>query len=481
MVTGADNRPAPPRDPPRLRRRDRRPRRWWPLALAGGLAAIVLGVTAAILNPFDLSRLSFPGSADQWAPVPDDSATTMPPTADSTFSSPAPTSSGVPSRPGGASPAASAPAPASTPRPTPFAGRLRSTAGWMAIFDNQWPGDRAEAEAWSRSTDSWDHYGLSYSIDALTAAYLATGREASIDEGLGLLENVVASAKPSSQLPTSTYKDGYLGWVSAQENGNEVPLYESYLWRYGTGLLRVIHDDPQLWQDTALRARYTAVLAFVERNVFEKWQARGADENIFRSRAHMASHWALIALQLSRITTDETRRRTYLDTVRAIDTDLPNAPSSLRGQLRMNPRYPGAYVWSDEWGRTGGRAQDVSHGNAVIAYVVEANAAGMDWTDRDLQRFVNTFTEAIWPATPRPGQPEGADAVDGNGEGNGWFSDGFVKLGRFDPVLQQRLERHDVGRSVQFLANNALNVALLACHGIAPSAAPSTTPACRLE
>jgi len=348
------------------------------------------------------------------------------------------------------------------------------------MFEKQWAGERAEAEALSRSADSWDHYGLSYSVDALSAAYLATGRAEFIDDGLELLENVVSTAKRSADLPSSSYRDEYRGWVSAQENGDEVALYESYLWRYGTGLLRVIRQDPVLWQDQRRQDRYGAVLAFAERNIFEKWRARGADENIFRSRTHMAAHWALIALELARITTDPDRRKVYLDVKRAIDTDLPNAPSSLRGQLRLNPRYPSAYVWSDEWGRTGGRAQDVSHGNAVITYVVAAYEAKAGWTDRDMARFVQTFTQAIWPATPREGQPKGADSVDGTGVGNGWFSDGFVKLGRFDPRLQQRLESHDVGRSVQFLANNALNVALLACAGIAPSAAPRSTPACRL-
>jgi len=436
---------------------------------------LALAVLASGLTPLDLSRLPFPGTAgssEQWAPVPDDTSAGLAASSAATSSSRAPSAATTSPPTSGV---------ASTRAATPFPGTLRSAQAWAAMFAAQWTGERAQAEAWSRSADSWDHYGLSYSVDALTAAYLATGRAEYIDEGLRLLENVVASAKPSTDLPTSTFRDQYRGWVSAQENGKEVPLYESYLWRYGTGLLRVIRQDPELWQDQARQARYTAVLAFVERNVVEKWQARGADENIYRSRTHLVAHWALICLQLSRITTDDQRRRSYLATMQAIDNDLPNAPSSLRGQLRMNPRYPAAYVWSDEWGKTGGRAQDMSHGNGVIAYVVEAHAAKVDWTDRDMDRFVHTFTDAIWPATPRAGQPEGADAVDGTGTGNGWFSDGFVKLGRFDPVLQQRLETHDVGRSVQFLANNALNVALLACQGIAPSAAPRTTPACRLS
>jgi hypothetical protein len=374
---------------------------------------------------------------------------------------------------------ASTPATSPSPSPARYPGTLRSVAEWAAMFDDQWAGERAQTETASLSGDSWDHYNLSYSIDGLTAVYLATGRADYVDEGLRLLENVVSTAQRSADLSSSNHRDGYRGWVSAQENGREVPLYESYFWRYGAGLLRVVRQDARLWEDPARQARVGALREFAEREVFEKWWTRGAEENIYRSRTHMAAHWALIALELSRITPDESRRQRYLSTVQAIDTDLPNAPSSLRGQLRFNPRHPAAYVWSDEWGRVGGRAQDVSHGNAVIAYVVTANAAGSGWTDADMSRFVQTFTQAIWPAAPREGQPEGADAVDGSGAGNGWFSDGFVKLGRFDPALLKRLETHDVGRSVQFAGNNALNAAILACRGIAPSAAPRSTPICR--
>jgi hypothetical protein len=435
--------------PQRRRRWTGRRRR--PALIAAGLAVVTIAaVTVRGSWPFDSSAVSIPGisqgSAGQWPPVPEP----------------------TPGRPSSLPPVAA------------FTGTLRTAEEWASMFAEQWRGERPVAEALSTSADSWDHYNLSYDVDALTAAYLATGRTEYIDEGLRLLDNVMSTARRSADLPTSDHRDDYLGWVSAEEGGREVPLYESYLWRYATGLLRVIEQDPLLRQDPTRQARYGAALAFAERNIFEKWQLRGADDNIFRSRTHMAAHWALIALELSQITTDADRRRTYLDTMHAIDTDMPNEPSSLREQVRLNPRYPTAYVWSDEWGKTGGRAQDVSHGNAVIAYVVAANAARSDWTDVDMHRFLQTFTLAVWPATPRKGQPEGADSVDGKGVGNGWFSDGFVKLGRFDPELQRRLETHDVGRSVQFLANNALNVSILACRGIAPSAAPRTTPVCRL-
>ena len=46
-------------------------------------------------------------------------------------------------------------------------------------------------------------------------------------------------------------------------------------------------------------------------------------------------------------------------------------------------------------------------------------------------------------------------------DGDGWFNDGLMKLGRYDIGLQRRLETHLVGRNSQFFANGALNVRLL--------------------
>jgi|GEM_PF-3333273 len=40
---------------------------------------------------------------------------------------------------------------------------------------------------------------------------------------------------------------------------------------------------------------------------------------------------------------------------------------------------------------------------------------------------------------------------------NGWFTDGLIKLGRFDKSLQLRIEELKKGRNTQFLENRALN------------------------
>jgi hypothetical protein len=98
----------------------------------------------------------------------------------------------------------------------------------------------------------------------------------------------------------------------------------------------------------------------------------------------------------------------------------------------------------------------VSHGNGVIAYVVEGRDRGRPWTGADMAAFSALLTKVIWP-----GGTAYRAFVDGTGTDNGWFSDGFVKLGRYDAAVQLRLEQHQVVND-QFAANMALNARILA-------------------
>ena len=328
------------------------------------------------------------------------------------------------------------PPPSTSPPP---AVNLKSVAAWTGVFQQSWDYQLQNSLPLSQSEDSWDHYDLSYSVDSCVAMYRATDEARYLDRALQFVENVAAAARPSKSLPHSSFHDKYLGWASSKsgEGGDEVPLYESYFWRYGTALL------------AAMRAagvqndRYRRLLAFAETNIFEKWYSRGANDTIYRDRTHLAAHWALIALNLSRVTTDATRKTRYLEVAATID-------QRLRRQLRRNPVEPTAYFWSDRWGSAKRPGQDVSHGNGVMAYVVEAN-----WTSMPMTAFSSLLTHVIWP-----GGTTYRGYVDGSGSDNGWFADGFVKLGRFDPATQMRLDQHRVVND-QFAANMALNARIL--------------------
>jgi hypothetical protein len=353
--------------------------------------------------------------------------------------------------PGREVPAAMEPLPlpiATTAKPVPPTA-IKPVAHWAGVFLGGWDYQYANSLPQSRSADSWDHYNLSYSVDACIAMFRATGERRYLDRALEFTENVAGSAVPSNTLRRSKFRDDYRGWASSRsgEGGDEVPLYESYFWRYGTALLLAMRDDPAVYADPKYRARHDRLLAFAETHVFAKWYGRGTRENIYRDRTHMASHWALIALNLSVLTTDAGRKSRYTTVVGEID-------QRLRGQLRRNPVEPTAYFWSDVWGTARRPGQDVGHGNGVLAYVLEAHDRGTFWTDADLAAFTAVL-KVIWP-----GGRTYRGYLDGTGSDNGWLSDGFVKLGRTDPAAQLRLETHEVVND-QFAANMALNAKIL--------------------
>jgi hypothetical protein len=360
------------------------------------------------------------------------------------------TSSGPPSAPQAPQP----PPPAQAQPADP----LLPVAHWQALFDADADALHADTEQLSRSADSIDFYQLAYSIDGLGSMFAATGDIAYARQGLRYISNMIQTARPSSSLPTSNFRDDFRGWVSASNGGEETPLYESYAWRYVTRLLRMV--EPTLAEAPAdIREQYARILAFTEVDIVDKWLDRGADENIYRSRTHMAAHWAMIALDVSRLTDDADRRARCLEIVENIDEHLPNYPSSLRDQLRPHPGDPTAYWWSDVWGETDGPGQDVSHGSGVLAYVVESRDLDGAWSALDVARLSRTLTEFVM------GTPGNYPAyIDGSGQANGWIADGWVKLGRYDPATQALLESYPV-QNVQYYAAMAENVSVLAQRG----------------
>ncbi|MBZ4373699.1 hypothetical protein [Corallococcus sp. AS-1-6] len=379
----------------------------------------------------------------------------------------------APSEPGSeaapSTPEADAPASAEVPAPSTgeeglgsnaqAAVSLRTVAGWETLFLNRWNSEHTSSFLpMSKSLDSWQFYNLAYGIDGNTAMYRATGKTQYMDRALLYVNNVVNNAKVSSSLPRSQFKDSYMGWASARSDtlGQEVPLFESYCWRYVTRMLRTIRETPALYGNATYKAQYDKLLAFTERNMFEKWLKRGANSYIYRVNTHMASHWAYISMDLSMMTTDATKKAQYLTVFNNINRDMPNNTSSLRGQLMTSPVNANAYFWAAEWGSKKRPGQDVAHGNGVMAYLVEAHDAGMEWTDADMRKFVVTLNNVIWPSAKKY-----ANYVDGTGSGTGWFNDGLMKLGRYNATLQQRLETHTVGNNTQYYGNGALNAKLL--------------------
>lgn len=351
------------------------------------------------------------------------------------------------------------------PIPTVAPGSSESTAGlknvayWQQQYDEAFKSSDVEATRLSLSGDSWDQYGLAYEVDAAVSMFSATGDTKYLDQALKYTNNVISTAKPSKNLKASHWKDGYLGWSSFQnldpgEQPDEFPLYESYMWRYVTNMLVAMKQNPTVMADGKYKAQYDKVLSFTTKNIFDKWYARSVDDNIYRQNAHMASHWAMISMDLSLVDTDAARVAKAKTIYTNIDNGMPNYNGGSLHKL-MRKQSDGSYVFYGEFDGTP-RLEDVSHGNGVMAYVVHANSLGIDWTSADMKAFSATLDRRVWPSANKY-----AELVDGTGSDNGWLNDGWLDLGRYDAALQKRLEGHSVARGTQFFASLALNAKLL--------------------
>lgn len=334
---------------------------------------------------------------------------------------------------------------------------------WEVQFLKYWQSEYNKCEPYSLAEDSWPGYSLAYCIDANTSMFLATGKSSYLDRALVYINNRIKVAKPSHTFQLSQYKDDYLTWVNHShtelgDDGKEYPLFEAYLWRYVGHLLRVMRETDTIYSNPEYRSQYQEILDFTEKHIFQKWYSRGL-YHIYPVRTHMASHWAYLTLELWHITTNNQLKSIYKDIYEKISsTGFRENNYSLKNQLIVKNLSPSVYFWNASWGSEAPPGQDVSHGNNVISYIVEAHALNAGWNDTELLRFKNTFNTIVWPQ-----ENQYAEYIDGSGTGNGWFSDGFSKLGRFDKNLQQRLEQIRFKRpwDTQFIGNGALNAKIL--------------------
>lgn len=327
---------------------------------------------------------------------------------------------------------------------------IRLVEDWERLYVKNIQKEYDIASQQSFSNDSWQFYNLAYYIDANTSMFQATGKTDYLDRAFFYIDNMIGSAIISKKLPNSQYKDSYMGWAnttapSYKNDGKEYPLFESFCWRYVTYLLRILKGSPSILQIDAYKEKYEKVLTFTQTNIYEKWLVRGRS-NLYRSNTHMFSHWARISLDLWEITGDEKYRAPFEE-----------FNKRMRKQIQVGRIKGGSYIyWNSPWDKSKRSPQDVGHGNAVVSTIVEMYELGIGYNKRDIERLINMFNLVVWPE-----QGKFANYFDGSGNGKGWFTDGLIKLGRYDANLQKRIETHDRGRSAQFFGNGALNACIL--------------------
>ena len=340
------------------------------------------------------------------------------------------------------------------PNPINLPNDLWTITEWQKKFDQMIPAQLRTAQGHSQANDGWRLYNLGYYVDAFNSMYKATGNTQYLEHSLSLIEDVIVRAQPGTQFG-SQYNDGYLGWGNLSHPTNtrrnhEFALYESYLWRYVTMTLRYIHEDGL---ESQYGSQYNDILDFTLKHIYEKWKSRGAHSQFYRSRTHMAAHWAYISMNLSDLIDDPQLKSEFNEIKDRIDYkgmlgQFANA--SLRSQIKPHPLNPEAYHFDSVWNGSG--SQDVAHGNNVISYLVEAYAYGDHWNLKDMQALSLLLTDVLLE-TPNTR----LEFIDGSGQGSGWLNDGFCKLGRYNIEAQRKLQSKSGTTGFQYVAAGALN------------------------
>ena len=335
---------------------------------------------------------------------------------------------------------------------------------WKNLFDKYWtdpsykmskttPHERGALNAAKTANYEQEYYFLAYHIDGLIQIWQATGDNHYLEECLELIYITIDEAQ--------SVKGGYLGWP-AKNKPEGFPLWDSYYWRYVATLTRIMCQSPNLLKTGNQRGGtyqddFDTLLNFGEKNIWNRYESYGLN-NFYRSRTHMASHWARIALEFY-IITAKTKYKKVFDNIS--NGKMYKRPSNLRNQLFYSKNHPAAILWDSQWGVEKGSAiQDTSHAGAIVSFWIIAFENNYYWNKNDITNLINTLNDFVW--TPMDGEDVKVN-IDGTG---GYYSPGgrlheWLNLGRYDRQLQDRIKNQYVGKNFKYYATHFFGIAAL--------------------
>lgn len=302
---------------------------------------------------------------------------------------------------------------------------------------------------------------LSRILGGIIAQYEVTDSLKYLDEAYDLCLKAISRTQVSKDIEgnRSPFLDKYKSWINLNpdyktnrtggEHLTEISLFESYFLRYMAKLLHETSIIASHRRTEKMRTQYGTLMSFVSYNGWEKWYTRGEKEDscyyyLFRNRTHMTSHWALVALYMSKLDFDVEKKVQY-------DTFLTMYNDQLRKNLITTK--DGAYRWNMTWDYAWPISlncnppsdfsiiQDAAHGDHVVTYVIEAYEMGCYWNEKDIKSFARTLRLELFN---REDNFFYAD-LDGNIEESLKcgieYADGFIKLGRYDKRVLKCFEK----------------------------------------
>ncbi len=325
----------------------------------------------------------------------------------------------------------------SLPDTTNFAHKIEPPKYWKNLFDSIYYKHygrysyKVIYQQYSTSANSAKYYYLANGIDALNTMYQTSLDTTYLNEAIRFTKNVLKSAVVSNQIENSTFKDSYLGWPDINEpekvNGQEIPLCESIFFKYVLKTLYIIKENKKLYATKEYQEFYETTLNFIEENIWNKWYHRG-ESNLIRSRTHMASHWAFIAMYLEKLSENNTIKNQCSEIKEKLN-------QKFKKQLVVD--YKNNCIWNQTWDDEVKKpiVQDVNHGNHFVSYLVESTRLNDFFTTTDLMYIENTLLNIIWDSESCYLH----DNIDGTDQGNKkdcfFVADGFMKMAEWNKAL----------------------------------------------
>ena len=322
---------------------------------------------------------------------------------------------------------------------------------WISKYDIAFSNDSA-IDLYARADSAGgeqEHYYMAWYYSGVLSALRAKGRSSDLEVALDIPLRVIATA---TVLPsrTSWGSNTYLGWA-ATKTGNEnvygQGLWESYFWRYVATMLRVTKDSNLLslpnnsLAGSTYQDNWNTVYDFILTNIWEKWFTYSPSDGfpVYRSRTHMGSHWARIAIELYELTGLQEYLTLYNNyTYLGMPSNTPYPGDNLKNQL---VDVGGAYNFNSTWdiGDPVFSQQDSSHASDIISYFCEAYDLGQYWTITDIQKLIKTLNDIVWTTTSPASFNDMIDGSGVNSTSEAAFADWYT-LARYDATLMSRME-----------------------------------------
>ena len=302
-------------------------------------------------------------------------------------------------------------------------------------------GGRSEMLQYSLSDGSQQqYYYMNWNLTGAISAWQATGDIAYFNDAKQVVDNTISNTKN-----ISINGESYLGWPEPNHpTGFE--LWDLMYWKEVATFLRIVHQSPSFIGSQ--RAWFDSVVAFTERNIWDRYVAKAEDGNLYSYEPDGTSHSARIAMELY-IITGKQKYKTFFENASFRGCACPETMkgNSIRDQIfDNNSVVPVANNISWTWGQTTtGQVPDVPHMTAVVQFIALAAENDMYWNQGsnsdDIEKWVSTFNNVVWT---EDSPSKGSFYIDGSGRMDNYaLSQGAQAiLGRFDSDFQVRMENN---------------------------------------